>query len=181
MLLQIPCLVSSQMLSLLLIFINLLRIKQILEKSSATRLLPLASALWMSLIEISLFLVMFPLERTCRPIILRNRTKHIFQVIHGLSHPGYKPTWWVISSCFVWHSLKHDVHRWSQERYKRQASKIQWHVYTWLVKVPPPDRSFGSIHVDIIGSLPASENKTYPFTIVNHFTHAGQIKAIPRP
>ena len=100
--------------------------------------------------------------------------------------PGHS---WILSSrlqtdmmsylfLFVWHSLKHDDHRWCQECYKCQALKIQRHLHTRLVKVPPPDRSFGSIHVDIIGSLPASENKTYPFTIVNHFTHAGQIKAI---
>ena len=35
---------------------------------------------------------------------------------------------------------------------------------------PPPNRRFGSIHVDIVGPLPTSESKTYLFTIVDRFT-----------
>ena len=45
------------------------------------------------------------------------------------------------------------------------------HVDAPLTKRPPPDRRFGSIHVDIVGPLPASEGITYLFKIVDRFTH----------
>ena len=105
-----------------------------------------------------------------RPVIPPNWTKRIFEAIHELSHPGIKPTQRAISYRFVWHGLKRDVRRWCQECHACQTSKIQRHVRAPLTKRPPPDRRFGSIHVDIVGPLPVSERKTYLFTMVDRFT-----------
>ena len=105
-----------------------------------------------------------------RPVLPSTWTRRVFEAIHGLSHPGSKPTQRAVSSRFVWHGLKRDVRRWCQECHACQASKIQRHVHAPLVERPPPDRCFGSIHVDIVGPLPTSENKIYLFTIVDRFT-----------
>ena len=105
-----------------------------------------------------------------RPIIPRSWTRRIFDAIHGLSHPGVKPTQRAVSSRFVWHGLKRDIRRWCQECHACQTSKIQRHVHSPLIERPLPDRRFGSIHVDIVGPLPCSENKIYLFTIVDRFT-----------
>ena len=104
-----------------------------------------------------------------RPIIPASWTKRIFEAIHGLSQLGIKSTQRAISSRFVWRGLKRDVRRWCQECHACQASKIQRHVHAPLTKRPPPDRRFGSIHVDIVGHLPASEGITYLFTVVDRF------------
>ena len=105
-----------------------------------------------------------------RPIVPPAWTKRVFDTIHGLSHPGNKPTQRAISSRFVWHGMKRDIRRWCQECHACQASKIQQHIHSPLTKRTPPDRRFGSIHVDIVGPLPTSENKTYLFTVVDRYT-----------
>ena len=107
---------------------------------------------------------------TARPIVPPAWTKRVFEATHELSHPGVKPTLKAVSSRFVWPGLKRDVRRWCQECQPCQTSKIQKHVHSPLVTVPSPERRFGSIHVDIVGPLPVSENKTYLFTIVDRFT-----------
>ena len=38
------------------------------------------------------------------------------------------------------------------------------------MKRPPPDRRFGSLHVDLVGPLPESEGHKYLFTIVDRFS-----------
>lgn len=105
-----------------------------------------------------------------RPVVPSEWTRRIFETIHGLSHPGYKPTQRAVSSRFVWHGLKRDIRRWCRECHACQSSKIQRHIHAPIVKRDPPDRRFGSIHVDIVGPLPTSESKTYLFTIVDRFT-----------
>lgn len=105
-----------------------------------------------------------------RPVVPPTWIKRIFETIHGLSHPGVKPTLRAISSRFVWHGLKRDVRRWCQECQACQTSKIQRHIHSPLVKVPDSERRFSSVHVDLVGPLPPSENKTYLFTIVDRFT-----------
>ena len=102
-----------------------------------------------------------------RPLLPPTWTKQAFEAVHNLSHPGIKPTQRAVTSRFVWHGLKRDVRRWCQQCPTCQPSKIQCHVHSPFVKVPSPDRRFGSIHVDIVGPLPVAENNTYLFTIVD--------------
>lgn len=105
-----------------------------------------------------------------RPVVPSKWTRCVFETIHGLSHPGVKPTQRAISARFVWHGMNRDVRRWCKECHACQVSKVQRHVRAPLSKRPPPDRRFGSIHVDIVGPLPISENKAYLFTIIDRFT-----------
>ena len=44
------------------------------------------------------------------------------------------------------------------------------HVHTPWAKREPPDRRFGSLHVDLVGPLPVSEGHRYLFTIVDRFS-----------
>jgi cleavage and polyadenylation specificity factor subunit 1 len=114
-----------------------------------------------------------------RPVIPSNWKRHVFDTIHNLSHPGTRPTQRAVSSRFVWHGLKRDVRQWCRECHACQTSKIQRHVHAPLVQRPPPDRRFGSIHVDIVGPLPVSEGMTYLFTIVDRYTRWPEV--IPMP
>ena len=43
----------------------------------------------------------------------------------------------------------------------------------------PPDRRFGSVHVDLVGPLPESNGHSYLFTIVDR--HTRWAEAIPMP
>lgn len=56
-----------------------------------------------------------------RPVVSSKWTRHVFEAIHGLSHPGSKPTQRAVAARFVWHGLKQDVRRWCQECHNCQA------------------------------------------------------------
>ena len=71
---------------------------------------------------------------------------------------------------FIWHKMKTDVRNWYRTCHPCQPSKVQRHVHAPLQPRTLADRRFGSLHVDIVGSLPESESITYLFTIVDRNT-----------
>ena len=105
-----------------------------------------------------------------RPVVPANWTRRVFDAVHGLSHAGPRPTQRAVAAKFVWHGLKADVRQWCRECPDCQAAKIGTHVHAPLVSRPPPDRRFGSLHVDLVGPLPASEGHIYLFTIIDRFS-----------
>ena len=84
-----------------------------------------------------------------------------------------------ISSHFVWHGMKRDVCKWCRECHPCQASKIHRHIQAPLTERPPPDRRFGSLHVDLVGPLDESEGMKYLFMVIDRFTRWPE--AIPLP
>ena len=113
------------------------------------------------------------------PIVPIEWKRKVFDAIHGLSHKGPWPTQRAVSQRFVWHGLKKDITRWCKTCQNCQASKINRHTRAPLQSCLPPDRRFGSIHVDIVGPLPESEGMKYLFTVVDRFTRWPE--AIPIP
>ena len=102
-----------------------------------------------------------------RPVVLlRHR---VFDVIHGLSHPGAKTTWKLVAQKFVWHGLNKQVNTWSRVCIQCQASNIQTHIKAPLKTFSVPARRFEHINVDLIGPLPPSQGFTYLITIVDRF------------
>ena len=105
-----------------------------------------------------------------RPVVPAEWTRRVFDAIHGLSHAGNRPTLRAISKRFVWHSMKSDIREWCRTCHACQASKVHRHVHAPLQPRPPPERRFGSLHVDIVGPLPESESMRYLFTIIDRYT-----------
>lgn len=114
-----------------------------------------------------------------RPIVPNTWKRRIFDICHGLSHSGCRPTLRAISKRFVWQSMRADVRDWCQSCQPCQSSKIQRHVHAPLQARPPPDRRFGSLHVDLVGPLPESEGMRYLFTIIDRYSRWSE--AIPIP
>jgi hypothetical protein len=52
-----------------------------------------------------------------------------------------------------------------------QRAKVHRHVQVPLQHIPVPPRRFSHIHVDLVGSLPASKGFTYLFTIIDRTSH----------
>ena len=113
-----------------------------------------------------------------RPVLPREWTYRVFQIIHGLAHSGIKPTQRVISERFVLHGLKKYVRKWCKECHACQASKIHRHVKSPLARRPTSGR-FCNLHIDLVGPLPTSEGMTYLLTIIDRYTHWPE--AIPLP
>ena len=59
------------------------------------------------------------------------------------------------------------------------SSKVSRHIRAPLQRRDEPDRRFSSIHVDLVGPLPASEGMRYIFTIIDRYSR--WLEAVPLP
>ena len=105
-----------------------------------------------------------------RPYLPRPFRYQIFELLHGLSHPGIRASQRLITSAYVWTSMKADIRKWVRCCLQCQRSKIHLHN-----KAPPstfavPDVRFAHVHVDIVGPLPPSKGFRYLFTCIDRFT-----------
>ena len=105
-----------------------------------------------------------------RPLVPPSLRREVFDVIHGLAHPGVRATRRLISRDFVWHRMNHDVTQWCRQCSRCQQCKIQRHTKTPVPTIPVPSRAFSHVHVDIVGPLPFCRGYTYLFTIVDRFS-----------
>ena len=107
---------------------------------------------------------------TCRPVVPFDFCKPVFNALHSLSHPGPKPSTRLVPDRFVWNNMKRDVRRWCSECLQCQKSKITRHTRAPVEIFPAADRRFGSLHVDLVGPLPPSEDYCFLLTIVDRFS-----------
>lgn len=105
-----------------------------------------------------------------RPWIPASLRRHVFSIIHGLSHPSRRGTARLLKQKFVWHSISRDAKNWVRDCTACQTSKVQRHTETGPGSFYQPQRRFGHIHVDIVGPLPPSEGRRFIFTIMDRST-----------
>ena len=104
-----------------------------------------------------------------RPIVPKTWRRKIFDLIHGLSHPGIKMLRKLMTSRFVWHGMDKDVGNWSRTSLGCHQAKHQ-HIWASLQHGQLPNRHFKQLHVDVVGPLPVCQGMKYLFTTINHFT-----------
>jgi transposase InsO family protein len=102
-----------------------------------------------------------------RPLVPRDLRRQVFEHLHGTAHPGRQATSHLISSRYVWKGLSTDVTSWAKACLGCQRAKVHRHVQVPPQHIPVPTRHFSHIHVDLVGSLPASKGFTYLFTIID--------------
>ena len=105
-----------------------------------------------------------------RPVVPQDYRRHVFDVLHSISHPGQKATVKLISQKFVWHGLKKQVGQWSKECLSCQRSKVHTHIKAPLQNFTVPEKRFSHIHVDLVGPLQPSAGYTHLLTIVDRTT-----------
>ena len=96
--------------------------------------------------------------------------RHVFDAIHGLSHPGSKASQRLVAAKFVWHGLKKDIRDWANTCLECQRAKVHRHTKAPLELFPVPERRFDHANVDLVGPLPSSHGLTYLLTMVDRTT-----------
>jgi transposase InsO family protein len=105
-----------------------------------------------------------------RPFLPSAFRRPVFDRLHGLSHPGGRATFRLISQRFVWPGMRKDAIAWSRGCHQCQRSKISRHVMAPLSSYGPPSRRFAIVHLDLVGPLPPSRGYRYLLTAIDRFS-----------
>ncbi|GFV66324.1 retrovirus-related Pol polyprotein from transposon opus [Trichonephila clavipes] len=103
----------------------------------------------------------------------------MFQLIHGLAHPGIKSTVKLMTEKYVWSDIKKQVREWAKACIRCHKCKVSRHTKSKLGEFEQPDERFSVVHIDIIGKLPPSEGMQYCLTCIDRFSC--WMEAIPIP
>ncbi|GFW91468.1 transposon Tf2-8 polyprotein [Trichonephila clavipes] len=114
-----------------------------------------------------------------RPYIPQKFRFQIFQLIHGLAHPGIKSTVKLMIEKYVWSDIKKQVREWAKACIRCQKCKVSRHTKSKLGDFEQPDERFSVVHIDLIGKLPPSEGMQYCLTCIDRFSC--WMEAIPIP
>ena len=104
-----------------------------------------------------------------RPFVPLSFRRRLFNVIHGLGHPGVERTRQSIAEKFVWPNMKQDVTRWARECLPCQQAKIQRHTVPPIAEFTVPAKRFQHVHVDLV-SMPHSNGYSHLLTVVDRFS-----------
>ncbi|GFS92492.1 transposon Tf2-9 polyprotein [Trichonephila clavipes] len=114
-----------------------------------------------------------------RPYIPQKFRFQIFQLIHGLAHPGIKSTVKLMTEKYVWSDIKKQVREWAKACIRCQKCKVSRHTKSKLGEFEQPDERFSVVHIYLIGKLPSSEGMQYCLTCIDRFSC--WMEAIPIP
>ncbi|UYV77645.1 hypothetical protein LAZ67_15001806, partial [Cordylochernes scorpioides] len=112
-----------------------------------------------------------------RPFVPKQFRMKNFQQIHGLSHPGIKTSVKDMTSRFIWPDIKRNIKEWAQTCIQCQRNKTSRHTKSEIKQFKEPDERFSTVHIDLIGPFPPSNEYVYCLTCIDRFT--GWIEAIP--
>ena len=104
-----------------------------------------------------------------RPFVPLSYRRRIFNVVHGLGHPGVERTRQSITEKFIWPNIKQDVCKWARECVACQQAKIQRHVVPPIAEFIVPPKRFQHLHLDLV-SMPPSNGFSHLLTVVDRFT-----------
>ena len=104
-----------------------------------------------------------------RPVVPFSWRRKIFDVLHGLGHPGVERTRQTVSDKFVWPSLRQDVTKWARECIHCQKAKVTRHTIPPIGNFEVPQKRFEHINLDLVTMIPSNGYK-YLLTIVDRFS-----------
>ncbi|GBN04607.1 hypothetical protein AVEN_76911-1 [Araneus ventricosus] len=105
-----------------------------------------------------------------RPYVPEKFRCRVFEMLHGLSHPGVKATTNLIKQRFVWKSVNKDVQEWCKFCIPCQESKIHRHTKSPLGLFKLPNARFNHVHIDVVGPLLLSKGYNFVLTCIYRFS-----------
>ena len=97
---------------------------------------------------------------TPRPLVPVAFRRKVFDLLHGLAHPGVKGSQKLISQIFVRPKIHIDIRDCAKACIQYQRTKVQRHNVALLQIFSTSDERFAHVHPDFVGPLPASEGHT---------------------
>ncbi|GFX59237.1 retrovirus-related Pol polyprotein from transposon opus [Trichonephila clavipes] len=94
----------------------------------------------------------------------------IFQLIHGLAHPGIKSTVKLMIEKYVWSDIKSKSENGQKLALDAKNVKSAGIQKSKLGDFEQPDERFSVVHIDLIGKLPPSEGMQYCLTCIDRFS-----------
>ena len=104
-----------------------------------------------------------------RPWVPLSWRRKIFDLIHGLGHPGVHMTQKAVAAKFVWPRMRQDVAKWARDCLDCQRAKVTRHVVPPVGEFVVPNRRFEHVNVDLV-TMPLSNGHRYLLTVVDRFT-----------
>jgi hypothetical protein len=149
------------------------------ELCQSVRLLRTSSALRLQSVRVQGVQLLCDVSRGVpRPVVPLQDRQGVFQMLHGLTHPGIRAMCRLVSARFVWHRLARDVGAWCRDCQTCQRGKVTKQPAAPLQAFPPAPRRLSHVHVDLVGPLPSSaEGYVYLLTVINRATR--WVEAVP--
>lgn len=110
-----------------------------------------------------------------KPFVLKKLRFMVYNVVHGLAHPGRRATIRMVRDRYFWPKMKSDLVKWQKACHKCQLVKINRHTKSALGKFPLSNR-LEHVHTDIV-ILKNSQNYRYLCTFIDRATR--WIEAVP--
>ena len=104
-----------------------------------------------------------------RPFVPFASRRRVFDLIHGLGHPGVERTRQSVAARFVWPSMRQDVSKWARECLACQQAKVTRHVTPPIGDFEVPNRRFQHLNMDLV-TMPVSNGYRYLLTAVDRFS-----------
>ena len=114
---------------------------------------------------------------TPRILVPSTLQRAAFDVFHQPAHPGWRASRSLILARYYWPKAAADIRRWARSCLACQRNKIGKHTKSPGRPMPVPSARFATLHIDLVGPLPANRGKAHLFTVIDSYT--GWIEAFP--
>ena len=119
-----------------------------------------------------------------RPVVPASMRKDLMHQLHSIGHPGIKATTRLISDRYFWPSMSNDIKQWCRACPTCQQQKVTTHTKAPWKELPHPSARFATVHIDIVGPLPASTSEfsaggTYQYILTAIDRYTRWLEAIP--
>jgi cleavage and polyadenylation specificity factor subunit 1 len=116
-----------------------------------------------------------------RPLVPRRWRERVFQMLHGLAHPGVRATKRLVTARFVWKGCAADVAEWCRRCVGCARGKPGGELEQPPLPIQIPAERFSHVHVDIVGPLPAAAGgHTHLLTMVDRTTRWPEVVPISK-
>lgn len=109
-------------------------------------------------------------SRMPRTVVPPATRRHVFDLLHGLSHPSVRAYQRLVGDRFVWFGMRQDIAVWVKTCNLCQLNKVVKHHHSPTLEIPVPGEPFSHSHVDFVGPLSPFHGFNHLFTIINRST-----------